>query len=355
MGDDLPVFDGLALAAARLPGAGAGDPVGAGWYDVAATDDGHVVSIAMGDAGRASAAAVEPVRRALAGMQRERHSPAAGLEQLDHAVRQGPDDSPRTTALFVTLDLTHGVLRWSRAGHRPPLIVGPEGARYLVGGGAGPLGGPRAERFAEAQDPIAAGSTVVLVADAADAHPDTLDDLATAVAQRHELTPEALAEALRDRSVLPPAESGCTLLIARVMPLPLEERRSATPRQLAAVRRTVRAWSALAALSDDCCADLQLLLCEAASNSVEHAYRGSEAGEFAYEVRRRANGGVHVAVQDFGRWRPRPADPGYRGRGLALINNLAEDVSLDIGDAGTRVAFTVPDGPPHDGTEEFRR
>jgi anti-sigma regulatory factor (Ser/Thr protein kinase) len=354
VGDALPAFDGLALAAARLPGAGAGDPVGAGWYDVAATDDGHVVSIAMGDTGRASAAAVEPVRRALAGMRRERHSPAAGLAQLDHAVRQGPD-SLRTTALFVTLDLTHGVLRWSRAGHRPPLIVGPGDARYLVGGGAGPLGGPRAERFAEAHDRITAGSTVVLVADGADAHPDALDDLATAVAQHHELTPEALAAALGDRSVLSPAESGRTLLIARVMPLPLEERRSAEPRQLAAVRRTVRAWSALAALSDDCSADLQLLLSEAASNSVEHAYRGSEVGEFAYEVRRRANGGVRVAVQDFGRWRPPPADPGYRGRGLALIKNLAEEVTLDVGDTGTRVAFTVPAGPPHHGTEELRR
>jgi anti-sigma regulatory factor (Ser/Thr protein kinase) len=354
VGDALPAFDGLALAAARLPAAGTGDPVRAGWYDVAATDDGHVVSIAMiatGDTGRVSAAVVEPARRALAGMQRERHSPAAGLAQLDHAVRHGAD-SPTTTALFVTFDLTHGVLRWSRAGHRPPLIVGPGGGRYLAGDTAGPLGGPRAERFAEAHDRIAAGSTVVLVADGAEAQPDALDDLATAVAQRHELTPEALVAALCDRL---PAESGRTLLVARVMPLPLEERRSAEPRQLAAVRRTVRAWSALAALSDDCSADLQLLLSEAASNSVEHAYRGSEVGEFAYEVRRRANGGVRVAVQDFGRWRAPAADPGYRGRGLALIKNLAEEVTLDVGDTGTRLAFTVPAGPPHQETEELRR
>ena len=56
--------------------------------------------------------------------------------------------------------------------------------------------------------------------------------------------------------------------------------------------------------------------------------------------------GIRVEVQDFGHWRPPPADPGYRGRGLAVIHNLAEEVTLDFDESGTRVAFTVPDDPP---------
>jgi anti-sigma regulatory factor (Ser/Thr protein kinase) len=102
-----------------------------------------------------------------------------------------------------------------------------------------------------------------------------------------------------------------------------------------------------AALSDDAAADLQLLLSEAATNAVEHAYRGTETGEFVYSVRRLGDAGVRVAVQDFGRWQPPPDDPGYRGRGLAVIHNLADDVSLDFSDHGTRIAFTLPsDLPP---------
>ena len=53
------------------------------------------------------------------------------------------------------------------------------------------------------------------------------------------------------------------------------------------MRRAVAAWSAQAALSEDAAADLQLLLSEATTNAVEHAYRESEAGEFVYSVRRR--------------------------------------------------------------------
>ena len=70
--------------------------------------------------------------------------------------------------------------------------------------------------------------------------------------------------------------------------------------------------------------------------------RATEAGEFVYIVRRRRDGAVRVVVQDFGRWRPPPDDPGYRGRGLAVIHNLAAEVTLEHTDHGTRIAFTVP-------------
>jgi len=342
VGDALPVFDGLALAAASRTGAAGSDGADGGWCDVAAVDDGHVVALAVGNTGRGPGT-VARVREALAALAPQRHSPAAVLAGLERAVRRGPGASG-STALCVTLDLAAGALTWAGAGSRTPLVVDAAGARFLPGGRAAPLGGSPTQRFVEAEEPIAAGSTVVLLADGPDAGPSTPDDLAAA-AQGHELTPEALAAALLDRSV--PTGTGLTVLVARVMPRPIEERLPADPRRLATVRRTVRAWSALAALPDERTADLQLLLCEAASNSVEHAYRETEAGEFVYSVRRRADGGIRVAVQDFGRWRPPPADPGYRGRGLALIHNLAEDVSVDVGDSGTRVAFTVPpDAPP---------
>jgi anti-sigma regulatory factor (Ser/Thr protein kinase) len=170
--------------------------------------------------------------------------------------------------------------------------------------------------------------------------PDLAGSAVTALLDRHhDLAPAELAGALEAAA---PVDAAGTLVLARLLPAPLEQRVPADPRRLSAVRRTVAAWSAAAALSEDAAADLQLLLSEAATNAVEHAYRATEAGEFVYAVRRRRDGAVRVVVQDFGRWRPPPDDPGYRGRGLAVIHNLAVEVTLEHTDHGTRIAFTVP-------------
>ncbi|MEK6441830.1 ATP-binding protein [Pseudonocardia sp. T1-2H] len=131
---------------------------------------------------------------------------------------------------------------------------------------------------------------------------------------------------------------------------PLEQRWPAEARVLPTVRRAVREWGVLAGLAEETVEDLPLLVSEAASNAVEHAYRDVEPGEFELSVSPGPEGVVRAVVRDFGRWRPPPADPGYRGRGLALIDTLGHDVELDAGDAGTRIAFTVSGaaatGPP---------
>jgi anti-sigma regulatory factor (Ser/Thr protein kinase) len=86
----------------------------------------------------------------------------------------------------------------------------------------------------------------------------------------------------------------------------LEQRWRADPRVLPAVRRAVREWGALAGLAEETVEDLQLLVSEAASNSVEHAYRDIEPGEFELSVGLGPEGGVRVVVRDSGRWRPPP-------------------------------------------------
>ena len=108
-----------------------------------------------------------------------------------------------------------------------------------------------------------------------------------------------------------------------------------------------------AALPEDAVEDLQLALGEAVANAVEHAYRDQPAGECVYAVSWLPDGGVDVCVEDFGRWRPVPADPGFRGRGLRLIHELAEHVSVQPSPAGgTTVRFRVPVLPaPHEGAD----
>jgi anti-sigma regulatory factor (Ser/Thr protein kinase) len=344
MADVLPTLDRLALAVAHLPGPADTHETGGAWYDVTTSDDGSV-AVTVGDGGSATVA--RRLRAVVTGLGPGRRA-ADVMDRLDQAARQIPA-FPGGTALCVTLDPA-GVLGWSSAGHTPPLLAGPGGVRYLDGGQGEPLG--RGRPPAEGQETLSPGTTVVLCTGGSPAScspaADEPDQVAAGVARHHGLAPAALARALAGQGGNGSAPAaGRTLLLVRLLPAPLEQRLPAEPQRLAAVRRTVAAWSAQAALSDDAAADLQLLLSEAATNAVEHAYRGTEAGEFVYSVRRLRDAGVRVVVQDFGRWRPPPDDPGYRGRGLAVIHNLAEEVSLDFSDHGTRIAFTVPsDLPP---------
>jgi anti-sigma regulatory factor (Ser/Thr protein kinase) len=344
-GDALPALDRFALAVAHLPDAADGGRAGGAWFDVTAIADGHL-AIIVGDVGAAPTSVAGQLCRVVAGLGSERRSPAVALQALDGAAR-GIPDSFGSTALSMTLDPA-GVLRWSVAGHPPPLTVGPGGARQLPGGQGEPLGRPSRPRFTQGEEALAVGTTVVLGIDGSDmllhsAIVDGPDPFATALEQHHGLAPDAMAAALvAQASGGSLAWPGRTVLLARLMPPPLEQRLPADPRRLSAMRRRVASWSALAALSEDTTADLQLLLSEAASNAVEHAYRETEAGEFVYSVRRRADARIRVVVQDFGRWQPLPDDPGYRGRGLAVIHNLADEVTLDVSDHGTRIAFTMP-------------
>jgi anti-sigma regulatory factor (Ser/Thr protein kinase) len=338
MADALPALDELAFAVARL-GDGADGRADRAWYDIAVGDDGQVACTLL-DARAAPPAVAQELRRALADLGPPR-SPAATLDGLDRAAGRIAG-AAGAVALCVALDPA-GVVRWSAAGHAPPSVVGPDGARALPGATGAPLGG--AGRPPSAQEPLAAGATVVLDVARGRGAVDGTDPVAAVAARHQGLAPAALAAALEEALAGHPG--CCTVLLARRMPAPLEQRLPADPRRLSAVRRTVAAWSVQAGLSEDATADLQLLLSEAATNAVEHAYRGTGGGEFVYAVRRRPDGGVRVTVQDFGRWRPPPDDPGYRGRGLAVIHNLAQEVELDHTDRGTRIAFTVPsDAPP---------
>jgi hypothetical protein len=293
MGDALPALDRFALAVAQLPGAAdPGRSVGV-WYDVTGIADGHL-AIVVGDVGGAPTSVAGQLCRVVVGFGSERR--ALPPRWRPSTVPRGIPGSSGSTALCLALDPA-GVLRWSVAGHPPPLTVGPDGARQLTGGQGEPLGRPSRPPFTQGEEALAAGTTVVLGIDGLDvlsrtAIVDGPGPFATALEQHHGLAPDAMAAALVEQaSGGSPVWPGRTVLLARLMPPPLEQRLPADPRRLSAVRRRVAGWSALAALSEDTTADLQLLLSEAASNAVEHSYRETEAGEFVYSVRRRADAG----------------------------------------------------------------
>jgi anti-sigma regulatory factor (Ser/Thr protein kinase) len=330
----LPQCGRIALAAVGAPVTD--EAAHSAWAEVVALGDDRVGLVVADSAPRAVPLA--QLRHLMAETLREQHSPACALEALGQCFSRHPGPSAGTAQCAV-LDGGTGTLLWSGAGPSAPLVVGPAGGRLLTGGDGSTLG--RADgAFRQAEVAVEAGATVVLGMGGAD--DDGFDDLAAAAARHQDLAPDDLAALLAATGF----RGAPVLLLARLIPAPLAERLPADARRLPALRRRLKTWGALAALSDDTTADLQLMLSEAATNAVEHAYRDGRAGEFVYSVRWRDDGAIRVEVQDFGRWRPPPTDPGYRGRGLAVIHNLAEEVTLEVGESGTRVAFTVPGDPP---------
>ena len=72
---------------------------------------------------------------------------------------------------------------------------------------------------------------------------------------------------------------------------------------------------------------------EAAANAIEHAY-GPSGGVIQVAAERKEDG-VVVNIRDFGRWRP-SRDPN-RGRGLLMMNGLADSVHISRVPVGTSV------------------
>jgi anti-sigma regulatory factor (Ser/Thr protein kinase) len=117
------------------------------------------------------------------------------------------------------------------------------------------------------------------------------------------------------------------------------------------VRHRLAEWLRSEGVPDSLAADIVLVVNEACSNSVEHAYRGREPGTMRIEATIDERH-LTVRVADSGSWKTPPADPGTRGRGLLLMRALSDRVELDGTAEGTTVGMRfgfgkgrVSDGP----------
>ncbi len=113
----------------------------------------------------------------------------------------------------------------------------------------------------------------------------------------------------------------------------------ARPSSLLAVRRALRRLSRAAGLDEDRTFALQVAVGEALTNVIEHAYGGSP-GSFRVCARREGDG-VVVEVSDSGRWRSEPPDGTQRGRGILLMQGLADSVDIRRAPEGTTVRLAV--------------
>jgi serine phosphatase RsbU (regulator of sigma subunit) len=198
--------------------------VGGDWFDVVQLAD-DAVALAVGDVvgkGLEAAAIMGQLRSALSAATHGADGPPEALDTLDRYART-VDGALGTTVVQVRLDRSRGTVRYSRAGHLPPLVVTEDGEVSFLDEAAGPpLGaGFDDDRHPKAQAPFPARATLVLYTDGLiEQRGRSIDEgfaaLADAVRRHIDADVEALAEAiLEDLHDRRPAPDDTALVIAR--------------------------------------------------------------------------------------------------------------------------------------------
>lgn len=348
---DLPVIPGLDLAASYLL-ATEEESAGGDWFDAVQRPDGRV-ALVVGDvvgSGLAATAVMGQLRAVLHDRLLGAETLADALAALDRFSHVRPE-SHAATVCVVVLDPETGGFEYCTAGHPPPLVISPGGeTRYLAASGARPLA-TRGE-FLVARDRLEPDEMVLLYTDGIVERPGTTLTQSTVDLSR------VAAETARDDGLAgasgPPAERVCrlalehlvrhsgyaddiTLMVAQRVPriAPLHLRLPAVPTTIARARGKVRRWVEshdIRALDE---LAIQHSVGELVTNVVDHAYATQEStGEVEVEAHIEPTGHLVCAVRDTGQWRVTERSSG-RGRGLALVRGLVDELELLHGPSGT--------------------
>ncbi|MDQ4042053.1 MAG: SpoIIE family protein phosphatase, partial [Actinomycetota bacterium] len=160
----LPRLPGVSIAARYMPG---GADVGGDWYDAIALEDGSV-GLAMGDVvghGIEAAALMGELRNSLRAFALDSAAPREVVGRLDRLVKRLSGDQ-MATLLYAVIDPAEGTVRYTCAGHPPPLVLGPDGSVEHLWEGRSPLLGLAGPvDFEEGAMQFADGSTLALYTD----------------------------------------------------------------------------------------------------------------------------------------------------------------------------------------------
>ena len=338
--ESLPKIPGIRSWAEYLAG-GDGVDVGGDWYEVINLPSG-LVGMAIGDVvgrGVPAAAMMGHLRMALRAYALESESPTPVAERMARFART-LDGEQMSTCIYAVLDPTTGELRCANAGHPPPLLLGSDGRATFVAGTPGvPFGVSGQTGYTELRVELWPGSTLLLYTDGlVEKRGESIDaglERLRRVAAEAPLEPKALCERILDSLVEGSPDDDVALLAVHTLPRegPLDVTLPAEPGALAPLRRRLGVWLEHAGAGREESYDIVLATCEAAANAIEHAY-GPAEGKFGVTARA-ADSEVTVEVHDWGRWRD-PRDP-RRGRGLVVMRELMDDVSVNTDGEGTNV------------------
>jgi serine phosphatase RsbU (regulator of sigma subunit)/anti-sigma regulatory factor (Ser/Thr protein kinase) len=339
--ESLPVFPGVELASRYVAG-GPGAEVGGDWYDAIPLTDG-TVGLAMGDVvgrGIAAASLMGQLRNALRAYALDGHGPAEAVSRLNTFLHELGPSSKFATLLYAVLDHERGTLRFTNAGHPPPLVLHPDGSAAYVEVEAGvPLGAIVRTSYEEHEIAVPPGSTVLLYTDGLVEDRSTGLDVGLGTLRRgmeegpddlERLCDHVLARGLRGRV----AQDDTALLAVRCVRLGDHVRLSlpAQPATLRSIRMLMRRWLREVGASDQDAFEVVVATVEACANVIRHS--GSAAASFDLDLDR--NGQIEVVVRNCGRWREgRSSAEG--GRGLGIMHELMDEVRITKGPPETVV------------------
>jgi anti-sigma regulatory factor (Ser/Thr protein kinase)/putative methionine-R-sulfoxide reductase with GAF domain len=344
--DRLPDLVGIDTAVRYLP---ARDEVGGDWYDVIELPGGQV-GLAIGDVaghGLRAAALMGQLRTGLRAYALEGHAPGETLKRLDRLL-QTIAGRGMATAAYAVIDPATGTLRYSSAGHLPPVIVrGGREASLLGISIAPPLGTLPFAAYHEVEATLEPGDTILLYTDGlverrSEPLTDGLERLRALAAV------PATADQLCQRvthELVPPGGGDDDIAVVALRIVPVEAamsvRFAADPQVLAPMRRMVARWLQARGAQPTEIDALTLACGEACANAIEHAYAPGLA-YFELEAVHE-DGLVTFTVRDGGRWRaPRGV---HRGRGLKMIEAAVDELAVTTGENGTAVVMRHRLGP----------
>ncbi|GAA4295299.1 SpoIIE family protein phosphatase [Mycobacterium paraffinicum] len=326
--------------------------IGGDWYDVLPIGD-HRIGIVVGDCvgrGLPAAAVMGQLRSSARALLINGAEPALLLEQLDSAASLIPN-AYCTTVFLAILDTESGVLQYSNAGHMPAVLVGSEpGTTVMLTDAASvPLAVRRPEPRPQTSRVLPPGSTLMLFTDGlVERKHESIDDgmgrAAAVLAKTTALPLDSVADAvLRELAPAAGYDDDVAMVIYRHQQSPLRIETDASAGRLVGIRHRLAEWLRAADVPDELAADIVLVVNEACTNCVEHAYSGQPLGTMLLDVEL-ADGEIRARVTDQGSWKTREVNAGNGGRGLMLMRALSTALELDGTPAGTTadITFRLP-------------
>jgi anti-anti-sigma factor len=352
----LPLLPDVRLSGSYHPATSV-SAAGGDWYDAVPLGSG-VIALVVADAvghGVPAAGAMSRLRGAMRSSALQDPSPRAVLRALDALAAQ-MDDVEGASVFYGVLDVSSGQLTYTAAGHPAPLIAHADGTTsFLPMTARPPLGTLPGAPAPVHERKLGRGETLVLFSNGAVVG---TDDPALAM----DRLAEVVGEVLRQPGALEPdASAGLAAAIAEGVRRPqgwpddiavLVTHRGATglepfdldlvvtPAALPAVRRRLGRWLADLGMAEQDSVGVMVAVGEACANAAEHAYRDAEPGPMGVHADVDVDGVLTVRVWDKGTWRPPDRDPGDRGRGLLIMRQLVDEVTLDERN-GTTVTLKV--------------
>jgi PAS domain S-box-containing protein len=332
--------------------------IGGDWYDVLPIGD-HCIGIVVGDCvgrGLPAAAIMGQLRSSARALLINGAQPALLLEQLDSAASLIPN-AYCTTVFLAVLDTESGLLEYSNAGHMPAVLAGTQpgsgsGTTALTDATSVPLAVRRDGPRPQASTVLPSGSTLMLFTDGlVERKHESIDDgiarAADVLVETMKLPLDAVADAML-RELAPAAgyDDDVAMVIYRHHGTPLRIESDATADQLVGMRHRLSRWLDAADVPEEMAADIVLVVNEACTNCIEHAYCGHPVGSMLLEAKA-TDGEILARVTDTGSWKTPAANPGNSGRGLVLMRALSDSMVIDSSPTGTTVdiSFRRPTAP----------